>query len=208
MTATRFFLPLMLLSIASPAVGQQRRTSLPALPSLESARPVVVLEALRSGGYVLACRHAITDHDTERSGRFDLNDRSTQRNLSRAGEDQARRLGRALAALGVPIGEVYSSPYARTMETAQLAFDRATADAMLCGGHSRAELRERFNRSPRRGNAVLMTHQGILRSALGYREPGEGDCVVIRPGDNGPNVVANVTVPEWQRLAENHGRRR
>ncbi len=207
MSATRFFLPLMLLSIASPAVGQQRRTSLPALPSLESARPVVVLEALRSGGHVLACRHAITHHDTKRSGRFDLNDRTTQRNLSRAGEAQARRLGRALAALGIPIGEVYSSPYARTMETAQLAFDRATADAMLYGGHSPAELRERFNRSPRRGNAVLMTHQGILRSALGYRQPGEGDCVVIRPGDNGPNVVANVTVREWQRLAENHGRR-
>ena len=55
---------------------------------------------------------------------------------------------------------------------------------------------------------MLMTHQGILRSALGYREPGEGDCVVVRPGNGGPVVVANVTVTEWRRLAANLGRDR
>jgi broad specificity phosphatase PhoE len=126
------------------------------------------------------------------------------------GEEQARRLGRAIEMLGIAIGEVFSSPYARTMESAKLAFGRATRDALLYGGHSAEDLRERFNRAPRDGNTVLMTHQGILRSALGYRQPEEGDCIVLRPraDEGGPQVVANVTVEEWERLANASGQPR
>ncbi len=192
----------MVMIVAAPLNARQRtRNRVLALPTLSSVGSHVVLAALRSGGHLLACRHAITDRSGNRSGRSRLSDRSTQRNLSSAGEEQARSLGRALKRLNIPIGDVHASAYARTMESAQLAFDHATPDGMLYGSHSRRELRERFNRNPGDGNSVLMTHQGILRSALGYRQPGEGDCVVLRPSSGGPEVIANVTVQEWERLA-------
>jgi broad specificity phosphatase PhoE len=199
----------LLLTVVQPAHAFQRarRTAPPPLPTLDDVGPARVLAALRGGGHILACRHAITDRSGGRRGPVEFNDRSTQRNLSAAGEEQARRLGRAIAALEIPIGEVDASPYARTMETAQLAFGRATPDRMLYGSRSADAFRERFNRKPSEGNAVLMTHQGILRSVLGYREPGEGDCIVLRPTSDGPQVVSNVTVPEWERLAAESGRR-
>ncbi len=188
--------------VSAPTSARQRtRNRAQPLPTLSSVGSDVVLAALRSGGHILACRHAMTDRGGNRTGPTRLGDRATQRNLSSEGEAQARSLGRALKALRVPIGDVHASAYARTMECAQLAFDRATPDGMLYGDHSRRELRERFNRNPRDGNSVLMTHQGILRSALGYRQPGEGDCVVLRPSTGGAEVIANVTVPEWKRLA-------
>jgi broad specificity phosphatase PhoE len=185
-----------------PVEGRQGdRNAARPLPTLDEVGAVTVLTALRNGGHILACRHAITDRSGNRRGPVSLNDRSTQRNLSAEGEEQARRLGRAVEALDVPIGDVYSSPWARTLESAQISFGRATRDDMLHGQHSARELRERFNRSPQEGNTVLMTHQGLLRMGLGYRQPGEGDCIVVRPSEDGPNVIVNVTVPEWEMMA-------
>lgn len=210
MRITRSLLPFVfLVTVVPPAEGLQRsrRQRPPPLPTLEDAGPGQVLTALRGGGHILACRHAITDRSGGHRGPIDLSDRSTQRNLSAAGEEQARSLGRAMRRLDIPIGEVHASPYARTMETAQLAFGRATPDRMLYGDRPADARRERFNRRPVEGNAVLMTHQAVLRSVLRYRQPGEGDCIVVRPTSDGPEVVANVTVPEWERLAAWSGRR-
>lgn len=197
----RIMLVVVLVLVSAPLTAQRTRRTLEPLPTLSQAGASMVLTALRGGGYILACRHAITDRRGNQRRPFDINDRSTQRNLSVAGERQAQALGRALEALRVPIGEVYSSPYARTMESAQLAFDRATPDDQLYGNHSARDFRERFNRAPRDGNTVLMTHQAVLRAALRYRQPDEGDCIVVRPGREGPHVIANVTVAEWEQLA-------
>lgn len=196
------FTAVLVASVVTPANARQRTRQSPRpLPTLNEVGPTTVLAAVRKGGFIFACRHAITDRSGNQRGPVRLGDRSTQRNLSGVGEEQARRLGRALQTLEVPIGEVFASAYARTMESAELAFGRATLDTMLYGNHSAAELRVRFSRLPRHGNTVLMTHQGILRSALGYRQPEEGDCVVVQPLDGKPDVIANVTVEEWERLA-------
>jgi phosphohistidine phosphatase SixA len=110
-----------------------RRRALLAAPLL-AARPAgaaaALVGALRAGGVVAVMRHGITDRT--QSDRGDLADRASQRNLSEAGRAQSLRTGRAVAALGIPLGEVLTSPVFRARDTAELAFGaRAEVEPML-----------------------------------------------------------------------------
>ncbi len=145
-----------------------------------------VLDRLREGGLVLACRHAITDRSRGDARRVDYDDPSTQRVLSDRGRAQARRLGQVLSALDVPIGEVFTSPYARTKNSAELGFGRSqVSDALVYGNRpeQKAERRRLLTNPTDGANRVLMTHQGILYSSLDVERGsiGEGDCVVVAP---------------------------
>ena len=55
----------------------------------ETLDPVQLAEALQDGGYVVYLRHAATDQSKEDAGVVDLEDCSTQRNLTDAGREQA-----------------------------------------------------------------------------------------------------------------------
>ena len=93
-------------------------------PTTEPQRlgPIELVEALREGGYVVYLRHAVTDRSKEDDPVLDLDDCSTQRILSEDGRDQSRGIGGAFRKLAIPVGDVYSSEYCRTRETAELAF--------------------------------------------------------------------------------------
>ena len=86
--------------------------------------PVVdpLVGRLRAGGLTLYFRHAVTDQSRQDDPSPDLSDRSTQRNLSDVGRRQATAIGEAIRALAIPIGPVLASPYARAVETGELAF--------------------------------------------------------------------------------------
>lgn len=181
-------------------------------PSPDRARgaeqAVALLERLRDGGYVLACRHAITDRSRGDSRRVSLDDRSTQRVLSRKGEEQARSLGRELDDLGIPVGQVVAGEYFRNSDTAELAFGRVETDPGLNYGRSpekRARRRELFSEPPRPGaNRVLVTHQGILYRMLPDVKRGsidEGHCVVVEPlGDGRWKALERVEPGRWAEL--------
>jgi hypothetical protein len=64
---------------------------------------------LRQDGHVIFIRHAATEA-TRDDPKPDLADPSTQRNLSDAGRDQARQLGRAIGRHQLPVGTVLASP--------------------------------------------------------------------------------------------------
>lgn len=76
--------------------------------------------ALRIGGIALF-RHANAPGGGDPAG-FRLNDCTTQRNLDDAGRRQAKRIGEAFRARGVSVGQVLTSQWCRTRETAELAF--------------------------------------------------------------------------------------
>ena len=118
---------LLLAAVTGCGAGPPRRTE-PAgsgVPSTLAERPGGrdLVARLRQGGHVIFIRHAATEA-TQDDPRPDLADPSTQRNLSAAGRNQARQLGRAIRRLRIPVGTVLASPYARTRETAELAFGR------------------------------------------------------------------------------------
>ena len=77
---------------------------------------------LQRGGQVVVMRHAATEPGVGDPPGFRLDDCRTQRNLSAVGREEARRLGAAVQARGVPIGQVLSSRWCRCLETARLAF--------------------------------------------------------------------------------------
>lgn len=168
-----------------------------------------LIEALRRGGYILYFRHGLTDHDTYDSDRNNLDNCASQRLLSEAGRQQMRSIGLAIKQLDIPISTVISSPYCRTVETAELAFGHTLKDAQL--KHTvTASKREAEQQSlalktmlstppvPAGTNTVLSGHTGNLQEATGIWPKPEGVAIVFRPhGDGKFDYVATILPELW-----------
>ena len=90
------------------------------LPVFQSAPSHAVPHAAQSGNpYVIMVRHGDAPGRGEPAD-FDLNDCSTQRNLSDKGRNEARDLGNAIKARGINVTTVLASRWCRTQETARL----------------------------------------------------------------------------------------
>ena len=121
---------------------------------------------------------------------IDLEDCSSQRNLNDVGRQQARELGRAFRALEIPVGEVRSSEYCRTRETAELAFGRAALEPDLTGfpNDDAPEYAARVRRTkellatpPDAGeNTVLVAHIKNIEASAGISIE-EGELAVFEP---------------------------
>jgi broad specificity phosphatase PhoE len=174
--------------------------------------PLEVVEDLREGGYVVFLRHAATDHSQRDRLGVPLSDCAGQRNLTDAGREQARSIGRAWRSLEIPVGDVLSSGYCRTRETAELAFERATIVPALTGippeqvgtygGRVRA-LRRLLGTSPDEGeNTVIVGHIANLEAATQV-EIDEGDAAVFEPlGGTRYRLVARLPASAWPQLAD------
>lgn len=163
------------------------------------------IEAARAGGVVLVCRHAVTDSFREREP-VDYDDPTTQRRLDANGEAQSRRIGAAWRELGLEVTALIASPMDRARRTAELMLDLPVqidsiwhTNGSDYTGDARDERRS-FLRAPvGRGVVVVVSHIGTMSSVLpGIRgDVGEGDCVVVRPRADGPEVVGIVESDEW-----------
>ena len=180
----------------------------------ELRAPQQLVAELRRGGFVLYFRHAVTDHSERDVAGAPLTNCRTQRNLTEEGRRQARDVGRALRALAIPIGDVVSSEYCRTRETARLAFGRFRLDPDLTGiGEEGGEdyarrvraLRSLLGRPPPRANTVLVGHVKNLEAAAGL-EIEEGEIAVFEPRGRGRfRLVGRVPAAVWPQLAEQLG---
>ncbi|HXG04094.1 MAG TPA: histidine phosphatase family protein [Candidatus Binatia bacterium] len=159
-------------------------------------------DLLGRGGQVVLVRHAATTPGAGDPPGMRLDDCRTQRNLSEQGRAQARRLGEAFRARGIPIGRVLSSPWCRCLETARLAFGDAEVSAALGNLHGRpenrpaqvADLQVLVDRWRGPGNLVLVSH-GSTISALTGVHPAPGEVVVVTPrGDGRFEVAGRLTV--------------
>lgn len=178
-----------------------------------AARPAAndsLLRLLREGGLVMVLRHSITDHSRPDAKTISRTDRATQRNLSEAGIEQARRLGDAIRALQVPVDTVYSSPLFRTMDTARNAFGRAEPSEALWREGTAADRKRLVSEPPRAGrNRVLVTHNFVLISTfpdLGHDAVREGDAIIVRPlGAGRFDMLGRFPFDAWRRLADTEG---
>ncbi len=152
---------------------------------------------LQKGGQVVVIRHASTEPGVGDPPGFRLDDCATQRNLSAAGRQQARRIGDAFRAHGIPIGQVLSSRWCRCLETGRLAFgavepwtpldsffDDRSREPVVTGA-----VRARVSERPAGGNLILVTH-GVNISALTGILPAQGEMVLLSPQGNGAFRVA------------------
>ncbi len=167
--------------------------------------------SLRSGGLVVVIRHAATDFSKPDQDPVVLSDCSTQRNLSAQGRADARAIGRGVRRLQLPVGKVLSSAYCRTLETARLAFGRATVDRALlntiAAEHDAAwrmqirDARRLIGTRPAANElTVLVTHGVVVQESTGQTLE-EGEAIVFRPlGNSSFRVVGRVMPREWGTL--------
>jgi putative serine protease PepD len=188
---------------AQSAPAEQRNAS----PAAPSGR---LLARLRVGGLVLMFRHADTDRSHEDDPRVDLDDCSTQRNLSDAGRADARAIGAALRALRIPVGSVWASPYCRARQTARLAFGRTeivhglerlypTLDVQADRRLNRL-IRERAP-APGQPNLVIAAHgvyPSVLRPAVALEE---GEAAIYAVHRNRVELLGRVLPDAWRALA-------
>jgi broad specificity phosphatase PhoE len=174
--------------------------------------------ALRQGGFVIYLRHAETEPSAPDSTRIDMNDCTTQRNLSERGREQARQIGLAFTALGIRVAKVFSSPYCRCLDTGRLAFGSAEISQALyfsvgsepqTRARQAAELRRLLAAPPPPGaNVVLVSHTANLKEATGIWPKPEAVAHVFRPEPGGGFThVARIEPEEWPRLAAGGGAR-
>ncbi len=143
---------------------------------------------LREGGCVVLMRHAQTEPGVGDPPNFRLGECSTQRNLSEAGRQQARRVGAAFTRERIKLDQVRSSAWCRCVDTAMLAFGQNTVWTPLnsffgsSGGPDQSNdvLRDVQGwMAPR--NLMLVTHQ-VNVTALTGEYLAMGEILLTRPG--------------------------
>jgi broad specificity phosphatase PhoE len=158
--------------------------------------PVLAVEdipwdRLREGRLVLLMRHGSTEPGLGDPPGYRLDDCRTQRNLSDAGRAEARHVGERLREARVPIAKVYTSPWCRCRETAQLAFGMAEDWEPLSSffdfpdreaDATRTVLKRiaGYVRHPERGNVVMVTHN-VNIAAITKQSVGPAAIVPVRP---------------------------
>ena len=157
---------------------------------------------LRSGGVVVALRHALAP-GTFDPPEFTLGDCRTQRNLNDEGRAQAQRIGQWFQRQGLQPAQVRSSPWCRCIDTATLAFGTAVAWPALGSprGSSEQSNEEHLGQLRKAGAAVAagrfeiwVTH-AFVQQALAGQSTGSGEGLVlqVRAGEM-PVVLGRLTV--------------
>jgi phosphohistidine phosphatase SixA len=177
-------------------------SSLPApAAALQGAQ---LLAALRRGGHVVYFRHTATDFSRGDEGMKDYADCEHQRLLSAQGRRDATQIGQRIRALGLPIGEVFASPYCRTMEHARLMLTDVTPNVEVreAKGGDYAGLKRLLASPVRAGSNRWIVGHGIpFRAVAGTPHLAEGEAAVIRPEGTRWSVVARLNVADWQALS-------
>jgi broad specificity phosphatase PhoE len=172
--------------------------SLSALPTLARAQEPGFWTLLREGGCVLLMRHAQTDPGVGDPPNFQLGNCSTQRNLSEAGREQARKVHAAFLRERVKVDQVRSSAWCRCVDTAMLAFKQNTVwppiNSFFGNGNRDTQTRTVLDavqgwQAPR--NLVLVTHQ-VNITALTGQYLSMGEILLTRPAKEGSGTQLRV----------------
>lgn len=191
-----------------PGFMRQRRQMLAAaLPwpaALTQAAGRDAEAVLRSGGVVLAMRHALAP-GTFDPPEFKLGECGTQRNLNDEGRSQARGIGAWFEARSLKPARVRSSPWCRCVDTATLAFGTAEPWAALGSPRASGEARNAEHvkmlrqalvsaSAPGRPFEVWVTHMFVL-SELAGENTSSGEGLVLRANRAGaPEVLARLNI--------------
>ena len=165
-----------------------------------------VWDKLKRGGYVVLMRH-VTAEKTGDPLVLKIDDCSVQRNLSQQGRTEAGFIGKEFRNRAVPIEEVLSSRYCRTLETAELTFGLVTTwqplDLLYALPQQDREARtdivaQRIGAYAGKANLIMVTHlPNIDALTLELVEP--GGFLVLQPDDNGSfDIVGDFTPADME----------
>ena len=145
-----------------------------------------LLNKLEDGGKLIFIRHAYAPGSGDPSN-FNLNDCSTQRNLSKEGRKQAANIGEFFRNKKVKIDKVLSSEWCRCKETSSIAFNNFQTKKFLNSFYSSKfaknkksqmiNLKKYINGWKSDKNLVLVTHYVVISEVLNYA-PSSGEIVI------------------------------
>ena len=145
-----------------------------------------ILKNLKNGGNLIFIRHAYAPGAGDPDN-FDINDCSTQRNLSEEGREQAKNIGNYFRENLIPIDKVISSEWCRCKETAEIAFEKFETNNFLNSFFSEKfsknrkkqikNLKEYINEWDGNMNLVFVTHYVVISEVLNYA-PSSGEIVI------------------------------
>lgn len=174
-----------------------------------------LVKALQKGGYVILMRHASSPRQPPAASAANPDNVNRERQLDQEGRETAAAMGKALREMKIPIGEVFSSPTYRALETvriAQLGKPQPVPE-LGDGGRSMqasteaqaAWLKKKAAEFPHGTNTVLVTHFPNISRAFPQWSAGlaDGEAMIFGPdGKGGVHLVARVKIDEWLRLGQ------
>jgi len=170
-----------------------------------------ILKLLHGGGYIIVFRHGATHADQADTDPLNLDNVAKQRQLNDKGRADAKAVGEAFRAAGIPIGKSYSSRFQRAVETARLIGGKepqTTLDLSEGGlvvtpneNNRRTQaFRALVATAPDTGtNTLIVTHKPNILDAFGkdWFEIKEGEASIFKPEGTGFALVARVQIGQW-----------
>ena len=158
-----------------------------------------LINQLEDGGKLIFIRHAYAPGNGDPAG-FNLNDCSTQRNLSDDGRKQAQRIGEFFTKNKIEIDKVLSSEWCRCKETAKIAFKNYSTNSFLNSFYSSKFSKNKdkqvkaFNYYVKNlesnKNLIFVTHYVFISEVLNYG-PSSGEIVV---SDKNLNIIGSIEI--------------
>ena len=158
-----------------------------------------LINQLEEGGKLIFIRHAYAPGSGDPDN-FNLNDCSTQRNLSKEGQRQAEYIGEFFRNNKVKIDKVLSSEWCRCKETAKIAFKNFSTNSFLNSFYSFKfaknkdkqvkALKEYIKKFKSDKNLVLVTHYVLISEILNYG-PSSGEIVV---SNKNLNIIGSLEI--------------
>ena len=158
-----------------------------------------LIDKLNDGGKLIFIRHAYAPGSGDPSN-FNLNDCSTQRNLSDGGRKQAEYIGEFFRNNHIIVDKVLSSEWCRCKETAKIAFNDFSTNNFLNSFYSSKHAKnkdmqvEALNNYIRNfksdKNLILVTHYVLIFEVLNYA-PSSGEIVV---SDKNFNIIGSIEI--------------
>ena len=158
-----------------------------------------LINQLEEGGKLIFIRHAYAPGSGDPDN-FNLNDCSTQRNLSKEGQRQAKYIGKFFRNNKVKIDKVLSSEWCRCKETAKIAFKNFSTNSFLNSFYSSKfaknkdkqvkALKEYIKKFKSDKNLVLVTHYVLISEILNYG-PSSGEIVV---SNKNLNIIGSLEI--------------
>jgi len=136
-----------------------------------------------------------------------------ERQLDETGRSTSAAMGKALRELKIPIGDIFTSPTYRALETlrlAQLPNPKPTPElgdngqSMAGGTEAQAAwLQKIVTQFPTGTNTLVVTHFPNLTRAFPQQAAGveDGEALIFGPdGKGGAKVVARVKIEDWPKM--------
>ena len=158
-----------------------------------------LMNQLEEGGKLIFIRHAYAPGSGDPDN-FNLNDCSTQRNLSEDGKTQAQLIGVFFKENKIKIDKILSSEWCRCKETAFIAFEDFETKDFLNSFYSIKfaknkktqvkNLKKYVNKWNNKKNLILVTHYVVISEVLNYA-PGSGEIII---SDKDFNKIGNIEI--------------